>query len=98
MKARANWREMVKLHEQCDAPGEVIGVTIKCRGGGGGRSDKEHQTRGLDRWLIVVVSLQTEHNTMPQQHISCEVLRLRRINDYDLLTYKLLGVRTHFSK
>ena len=26
--ARANWRGMVKLHGQCNAPGEVIGVGL----------------------------------------------------------------------
>ena len=36
-KVKARWRVMVKLHEQCDAPGEVIGVTLKYRGGGGFR-------------------------------------------------------------
>ena len=37
---------MVKLHGQCNAPGEVIGATRKCRGGRGEKSDEKHQTRG----------------------------------------------------
>ena len=31
VRARANYRVMVKLHGQCNAPGEVIGATRKCK-------------------------------------------------------------------
>ena len=45
-KVRTNGRVMVKLHGPCNTPGEVIGVTLKCRGGLGKKSDEKHQTRG----------------------------------------------------
>ena len=46
---------MVKLHGQCNAPGEVIGVTLKCRGGRGEKSDEKHRFHLYLRYLTIPI-------------------------------------------